>query len=105
MRLVSTVGWIAAIFLATGCSSSDDFEVDRTRCTQLRDHLVELRLADATAISASELAQHRAAMKSALGDRFVGECQASLSKAELRCSLSAKTLSSANDCSTRSSSK
>lgn len=103
MRSVCSLGWIVTACLAViGCSSSDDFEVDRARCTQLRDHMVDLRLADASGIVSSELTQHRTAMNSALGDRFVGECQASLSKTELRCSLAAKTLSSASDCSARS---
>jgi hypothetical protein len=40
--------FLVGIALVFGCSSNDD-EVTASRCTQLRDHLIDLRLNDAVA--------------------------------------------------------
>jgi hypothetical protein len=87
--------WVVALCVAAGCASSDDGEVSRSRCTQVRDHLVELRLQDATNVDRDA---HREAMKQALGDGFVASCQEHMSSAQLTCALRAKVLSVATAC-------
>jgi hypothetical protein len=71
--------------------------VNRARCTQLRDHLVELRLRN-TGMDV-DVDAHRQAMKHALGDRFVASCEQGMSSSELKCALAAKELRAATSCS------
>jgi hypothetical protein len=88
---------IAILLGAVGCSSSStELEVDRARCTRLRDHLVELRLSDAGADV--DVVAHRLAMKQALGDGFISTCERNLSASELTCALKAQELRAATSC-------
>jgi hypothetical protein len=86
----------------TGCASHED---DGTRvCTEMRDHLVELRLAESSGPTDErgqplDLAPHRAAMKQALGADFIKQCQRDMSRAQTTCVLSAATLEVAKACS------
>ena len=82
---------IAAILgLALGCTASaDDPSVEaRQRCTDLRDHVVDLRLND-VGDPGVDLAAHRAAMQQALGDHFIDGCMNDLSEAQKTCVTSA----------------
>lgn len=84
---------VFALVLAA-CASSEDPRDARTRqCAQVRDHLIDLRLAHAHDVDA-----HRAAMKQALGDRFVDECAASLTQTQITCALTASDAVAAIDC-------
>lgn len=83
------------LFLAAACSSSSEIEVDRKHCVQLRDRMVELRLAGVG--SAVDVKAHRVAMRDALGERFLENCER-LSVAELQCSLRASDLTAATTC-------
>src|SRR4051812_9401958 len=87
------------------CAADDSTEIDRAAvpCAQLRDHLVNLRLATAAG-TPDELAQHRAAMEHALGDGFVASCERNLNASQIACSLQAPDLISASACSVPSSS-
>jgi hypothetical protein len=83
------VGALALLMIAS-CSSSND---KRGRCERLRDHVVELRLHGVTTAGAQGdpariLAAHRAALKRALGDDFIGRCER-LSSEEVECGIAA----------------
>lgn len=86
------------VLIASACSSSDSDDVDRKRCLRLRDHLVELRLGRIGNQPDVDVAAHRAAMTSALGERFVDRCQ-QLTSTEVKCSLAADDLQAAVACS------
>ena len=91
-------GRAAVLVLMIGCGSSDSDEVDRRRCEQLRDHLVELRL-KSVADPRVNLDAHRKALKQALGDSFVSSCEARTTSAELKCQLAAGDTQAAAACS------
>jgi hypothetical protein len=66
-----------------------------TPCEQLRDHLIDLRLADASPKVDKDA--HRAAMRNAFDLTFFASCS-ELADAERACALSATTLSDATAC-------
>lgn len=86
------------VLIASACSSSESDQVDRKQCLRLRDHLVELRLGSVRNQPDVDVAAHRAAMTSALGDRFVDSCM-QLTSAEVKCSLAATDVQAAVACS------
>lgn len=87
------------ICVVTACAASDPDDGNRARCTQLRDHIVDLRLSDLPKDQAqSVIASHREAMASALGEQFVTSCQQSAGKRELDCGLAARDVSAATRC-------
>ena len=90
---------LCVVSILIACSSSDDIDVDRRRCEQLRDHIVELRLRDVK--SGIDVRAHKAAMKRALGERFIGGCMKELSASELQCHLRARDLATAAACTKR----
>ena len=79
----------------TSCADPEDTSPSRATCVQLREHVVELRLAG---LPASDAPLHRAALRDALGDRFVEQCQL-LSGAEATCGLAATDSTSLAACS------
>ena len=86
---------VIALFLLASCSSSSDDGADpRRRCEQLRDHLIDVRLA----ASDIDLTAHRAAMKQALGDHFVDACASKMTGDQIRCALDAKDQAAADAC-------
>lgn len=116
---------LATFAFTDGCLSTDD-EVVRTRCEELRDHVVELRLGDmepranpylesfrrasvpslaghahspgVPPVPVIDRQAHRAAMQRALGDAFVTSCVKSITHEQLSCALEAKTSSTAAAC-------
>jgi hypothetical protein len=104
---------LVMLSLAACGSSSDDEATARRRCEQLRDHVIDLRF-PSTATAAPETnthgsdgapppvfdpAPHRAAMKQALGDRFVDACAKHMTAAQLECALSAGDEAAVSACS------
>lgn len=105
----------------TACGSSmTDQEAKRQRCVELRDHLIELRLSDVGAqaivptietttspqghtakvvVPPIDMRAHRAAMRSALGDRFLGSCQTAMTDGQVQCALGATSSAAAAACS------
>ena len=75
----------AAIAPLTSCSSDDSDGVSRQDCARMRDHMIELRMQSVTA----DQDQHRAALRSALGETFISSCVELTSASQLRCSLAA----------------
>jgi hypothetical protein len=84
---------IVGVVALTGCTH--DETVDRRSCEMLRDHLVDVRAADATDADA---AQHRAAMKAALGDEFVDNCLHTMTVDQLECAMRASDLGATAGC-------
>lgn len=76
---------ILLLVCLASCGNEDADESRVGRCERLRDHLVDVRLADATGVDKEA---HRAAMKQALGDRFIARC-ADLDDAHLDCAFAA----------------
>lgn len=87
---------VAIILCAAACS--DHETVDRAACTRLRDHVVDLRLADSSSALGKDATQHRAAMKQALGDAFIDNCVQTMSYEQLDCSLKLKNLADSDQC-------
>ena len=77
--------------ISIGCSSSDRAK----QCEELREHLVDLALAESTGIDREA---HREAMRSSLGDAFVETCTSSLSETQVACGLRASDVSGATNC-------
>jgi hypothetical protein len=119
-RMLGRLMSIGVLVVATSCKSSSS--VDRTRCEQLRDHLVDLRLAGAHAaterqptlqgaagageaptpaqrpLTRAELAAHRRVLAQALGDGLVASCEKTMSAQQLDCALAATDPAAAAAC-------
>lgn len=94
------LGLLATSLLAVvaACASLDDTTMSRERCVHLRDHVIDLRLGRST----PHAAEHKTALKRALGDRFVESCL-QLSANQVHCAFAAKDTSSAVACTASSS--
>lgn len=93
--------WLVVVMVA-GCSADDADDVDRAKqsCEELRDHLIDLRLRTAHG-DPKVVETHRAAMKKALGDDFVGSCQQRMTPSQIQCATSAGDFAAASACSAR----
>ena len=92
---------LVGLLTVSGCSHDDS--VDRAKCVALRDHLIDLRVSSVAttgedAISTTEIAAHRAAMKQALGDDFLARCEQRLDRHAIACNLAATDLDAASRC-------
>jgi hypothetical protein len=91
--------FILAIGLAAGgCSNGREIsEQDELlhHCERVRNHIVELRLADTTGIDRE---RHRELMRGTLGDDFVGSCARTLTMAQVKCVLGSADSESATAC-------
>jgi hypothetical protein len=83
---------VIAMILA-GCAGEQ--ESPACRCEKMRDHIVDLQLADTSGIARTK---HRDAMRRALGPEFIENCQRSYSAAQVRCVLNATSKASARAC-------
>ena len=93
--------WLVSIALLAGCTERNT--VDREGCARLRDHVVDLRVADAAGELGNDLAQHRRAMNQALGETFIDNCVRSMSYEQLECSLKLSDLADSGNCVDRAS--
>ncbi|MGE3601565.1 MAG: hypothetical protein AB7N70_39175 [Dehalococcoidia bacterium] len=80
--------------LLASCTSNDG-DSRKRECERLRDHLVDLRVAQANVDGAA----HREAMTKALGESFASSCEA-LSQRERDCAFKATDAAAAAACST-----
>jgi len=95
--------------------------VTAARCNELRDHVVDLRLASLASINSHptipalgsnhqnagppppiNIAAHRAALNQALGETFISNCLQKVSVDQLTCAVAAKDSASMNGCLTKS---
>lgn len=87
------------LICAIGCNSgvrSDKAEA--RQCEQLRDRIVDLRLATASGIDAKDLAAHREALRDAMGPRFIASCTESFTEDQVDCATKAPTLETLASC-------
>lgn len=91
--------YLVVLALIASCGGDDDADAvaRETPCERLRDHLIDLRLADAKHV---DQAAHRDAMKQAMGGDFLASC-AKLDRAEIDCALDAPDATTASACATR----
>ncbi len=72
------------LVLLVACAGSDEApaETSQSPCEQVRDHMIELRLASADKIDREA---HREVMRRALGDDFIASCREKMTDGEIRC--------------------
>jgi hypothetical protein len=81
---------------ASACSAlPSEPAPDDSLCTELRDHLVELRLLHTDPM---ERGSRRAALTNALGHGFVSRCRNTLSMGQVRCAFGADSVAAADRC-------
>jgi hypothetical protein len=87
------------VILTMGCATSNDRgeRPEPRRCEELRDHLVDLRLWEATGV---DRAAHRDAMRDALGPAFVTGCTSAMTEIQVECALKAADVAAATVCTT-----
>jgi hypothetical protein len=87
------------LMLLIGCSGDDETEVERQvpPCAELRDHLIELRMAGISGTPAQR-AETRAMMERSLGTEFATSCESKLSTTQVACAIGATTLNAASAC-------
>lgn len=89
--------WV--VFAVCSCGGGEDpgETEDRARyCERMRDHMVALRLADATGIDRDA---YRTLMRDALGTDFIARCSSTMSLAQIDCVLEAPDAAAAAACS------
>lgn len=96
------LAWLGlALALLFSACSTDEAPSRARQCAKLRDHLIDLRLANATGV---DHAAHRKTMQRALGDDFVASCER-LAERQLECALGAKELAAATACTAAAATK
>jgi hypothetical protein len=88
--------WLAMVLLVslTGCDHDDEV-VEIAPCEQMRDHLIDLQLAESNSIDREA---HREILKRSLGETFVSSCESSMSSSQVGCVLHADDSESASAC-------
>ncbi|MGE0402089.1 MAG: hypothetical protein AB7T06_35640 [Kofleriaceae bacterium] len=87
---------LLVLLIVAACGDDQDLAIqERTRCEQLRDHLVDLRLADS---ASTEKDAHREAMRNALGSNFLDDC-ARMPARDIDCAFAATDVNAAASCS------
>jgi hypothetical protein len=85
----------AVVCLLLSCGSAAE---EASRCEQLLDHLVSLRVAEVHPASGVDRESHRRALTQALGADFLTSCSSSLSESQIACALGASDTSAAAAC-------
>lgn len=88
------LGLLITLVVSSCAASGDSGESRVAQCERLRDHLVDLRIGNAKV----DAEAHRAALRDALGDRFVDSCSSSVTAEQLQCALRADSAAKAVDC-------
>ncbi len=86
--------FVVVISSVIGCASEDAKEASLRECRRLREHLIDLRLADTHV----DVVAHRKALSGAMGDDFVNRCAEDLTTAQVRCALATKDSLKALEC-------
>lgn len=97
-KLASSIALVTSVSVGCAGITDEDGVAARARCEKLRDHVVDLRLADATGVDTNA---HRVAMLHALGDDFVASCS-KLARRQVDCALDARDSAAAAACSSSS---
>ncbi|MGE0400904.1 MAG: hypothetical protein AB7T06_29605 [Kofleriaceae bacterium] len=89
---------LLVLIIVAACGDNQDVSPrELTRCEQLREHLIDLRLATATNVDQDA---HREVMRGALGTSFLDEC-AGMPEAERECALASTDTAAAAACTQR----
>ena len=107
--------WLLLVVACSGCTSHK--EVTPDDCIELRDHIVDLRLATIATIRTAppvravgsdhlnppalppiDVAPHRAALNQALGERFASNCLETVTTDQLKCALAANSSDAVTEC-------
>jgi len=84
------------LFVFVACGTDDEeISTAATPCERLRDRLVELRMAEARNV---DVEAHQAAMKQALGEKFLAACAKDLSPSQTNCAIAAPDSNGAAQC-------
>jgi hypothetical protein len=90
--------WLAATLLVgLAACGGDDETVEAAPCEQMRDHLIDLQLADANSVDREA---HREILKRSLGESFVSSCESSMSASQVGCVLRSDDSEAASACMT-----
>ncbi len=81
-----------------GCVGGDNQPAAVDRCTKLRDHLVQLQVADIHVATGIDREAHRRVLSHALGDDFATSCASKLTEAQVDCALEAADAVAAAAC-------
>lgn len=82
----------------SACGTDDD-EVSSAACTQMREHMLDLQLADASHVDREA---HRAVLRRSLGNDFVDRCKTTMSASQVRCVRNSANSTAAASCVTSS---
>jgi len=101
---LACLGLFTATALGGGCGGQGEEETKRMACTQMRDHVIDVRLNDFSTVTDEHgqpinLEGHRTALTNALGDAFIDECINKMTITQLECARAATSVSSVTDCS------
>lgn len=90
---------ITMMSIAMACSTATDASEPAAtkQCEALRDHIVDLRLWEATGVDREA---HREAMRDALGQEFVDGCTKTLTENQVDCGIKATDVAAATACTT-----
>ena len=92
--------WFVLVTISMGCAgSSPDENPEPRQCEQLRDHLVDLQVAQIHIATGIDREAHRSALSKALGDEFLTACTAKMSASQVECALGAADATTAAGCS------
>jgi hypothetical protein len=86
------------LLFVSACASEGSQPPESTRCVKLRDHLVDLQVADIHVATGVDRNAHRRALAGALGDDFTATCTSKMSESQVDCALGANDAASAAAC-------
>lgn len=86
------------VLMLSACASEGNQPPEASRCMKLRDHLVDLQVADIHVATGIDREAHRRALASALGEDFTSTCTSTLSESQVDCALSANDATAAAAC-------
>ena len=96
----TTFRWMTLFAVFAGCGGDDGGDVsDRSQqCARVRDHLVELRLAESHGLRKADLDQHRLVLSRAFDSSFLETCTSASTEASLDCVIRAMDSQAAAAC-------
>ena len=82
----------------SACASEGNQPPEASHCAKLRDHLVDLQVADIHIATGVDREAHRRALTGALGHDFAATCAGTLTESQVECALGASDAASAAAC-------
>lgn len=86
------------LLVLAACASEGNQPPEASRCAKLRDHLVDLQVADINPATGIDREAHRRALAGALGEDFATTCTSTLTDSQVECALGAGDASAAAAC-------